>query len=89
MATIKLPLTIRALGSRHANLSIRVLLTPAASRFLAGQSPEQPPISSLLDLPNVDGVYLDEDEWKEPWKCGNTILHIELRRCVYSITPPI
>ena len=47
VATIKLPLLIRALGSRHANLSIRVLLTPAAARFLAGQAPEQPPVSSL------------------------------------------
>lgn len=80
VATIKLPLIIRALGSRHANLSIRVLLTPAAARFLAGQSPEQPPVSSLFDMPGVDGVYLDEDEWHEPWKRGNAILHIELRR---------
>jgi phosphopantothenoylcysteine decarboxylase len=79
VATIKLPLIIKAL-SAHPNLSIRVLLTPSASRFLAGQSAEQPTVSSLFDLPNVDGVYVDEDEWKEPWKRGNGILHIELRR---------
>ncbi|KAI0134015.1 flavoprotein [Xylariales sp. AK1849] len=79
VATIKLPNIIQALSS-HSNLSIRVLLTPSASRFLAGQSAEQPTVSSLSDLPNVDGVHLDEDEWKEPWKRGNAILHIELRR---------
>lgn len=82
VATIKLPLLLGALG-RHANLSIRVLLTPPAARFLAGQAPEQPPVSSLADLPGVDAVYLDDDEWREPWKRGNAILHIELRRCVH------
>jgi phosphopantothenoylcysteine decarboxylase len=30
--------------------------------FLAGQSPEQPTISSLASLSNVDGIYIDEDE---------------------------
>ncbi|ORY68947.1 flavo protein [Pseudomassariella vexata] len=79
VATIKLPLIIQALSS-HPNLSIRVLLTPSASRFLAGQSAEQPTISTLHRMSNVDGVYIDEDEWKEPWKRGNAILHIELRR---------
>lgn len=79
VATIKLPLIIQAL-SRHPNLSIRVLLTPSARRFLAGQSAEQPTVASLHELPNVDAVYVDEDEWKEPWKRGNGILHIELRR---------
>ncbi|KAK6858769.1 phosphopantothenoylcysteine decarboxylase protein [Apiospora arundinis] len=79
VATIKLPLIVQAL-SRHPNLSIRILLTPAASRFLAGQSVGQPTVSSLRHLPNVDAVYVDEDEWKEPWKRGNAILHIELRR---------
>lgn len=28
----------------------------------------------------MDGVYLDEDEWSEPWRRGGKILHIELRR---------
>ncbi|KAK7972526.1 thymidylate synthase [Apiospora saccharicola] len=79
VATIKLPLIVQAL-SRHPNLSIRILLTPSASRFLAGQSVEQPNVSSLRQQPNVDAVYVDEDEWKEPWKRGNAILHIELRR---------
>ncbi|KAK8102094.1 hypothetical protein PG984_015240 [Apiospora sp. TS-2023a] len=79
VATIKLPLIVQAL-SRHPNLSIRILLTPSASRFLAGQSVEQPTVSSLRQQPNVDAVYVDEDEWKEPWKRGNAILHIELRR---------
>ncbi|KAI0836643.1 flavoprotein [Hypoxylon sp. FL0890] len=86
VATIKLPLIIESLAERHAErdsskeLSIRVLLTPSATRFLAGQSREQPPVSSLLSLPCVDGVYMDADEWKEPWKRGDSILHIELRR---------
>ncbi|KAI1140100.1 flavoprotein [Hypoxylon sp. FL0543] len=86
VATIKLPLIIESLAKRHAErdsskeLSIRVLLTPSATRFLAGQSREQPPVSSLLSMPCVDGVYTDADEWKEPWKRGDSILHIELRR---------
>lgn len=79
VATIKLPLIIRALG-RHPNLSIRVLLTSSARRFLGGQAAEQPTVSSLRDLPGVDGVYGDEDEWREPWRRGNAIMHIELRR---------
>ncbi|OTB01192.1 hypothetical protein M426DRAFT_323702 [Hypoxylon sp. CI-4A] len=88
VATIKLPLIIASLAERNnsssnaANkeLSIRVLLTPSAMRFLAGQSREQPPVSSLLSMPCVDGVYVDADEWREPWKRGDSILHIELRR---------
>ncbi|KAI1097913.1 flavoprotein [Jackrogersella minutella] len=86
VATIKLPMIIDALAKRHAHrnsskeLSIRVLLTPSATRFLAGQSREQPPVSSLLSMPCVDGVYVDADEWREPWKRGDAILHIELRR---------
>ncbi|KAK7753984.1 hypothetical protein SLS62_004083 [Diatrype stigma] len=78
-STIKLPNIIQALSVHH-DLSIRVLLTPSAARFLAGQSPEQPSLASLTDLPNVDGVYGDTDEWRQPWTRGNAILHIELRR---------
>ncbi|XXH04165.1 hypothetical protein Hte_010578 [Hypoxylon texense] len=66
-------------------LSIRVVLTPSASRFLAGQSREQPPVSSLLGMDCVDGVYVDADEWKEPWKRGDAILHIELRRWAHLL----
>ncbi|KAI0018773.1 flavoprotein [Xylariomycetidae sp. FL0641] len=85
VATIKLPQIITALGSSSSSsssssLSIRVLLTPSAARFLAGQSPEQPSVSSLRALPGVDGVYADADEWREPWARGRGILHIELRR---------
>ncbi|KAI1335387.1 gamma-glutamyltranspeptidase-domain-containing protein [Xylariaceae sp. FL0016] len=79
VATIKIPNIIQAL-SPHPNLSIRVLFTPAATRFLAGQSPEQPTVSSLLSLPSVDAVYTDADEWRRPWRRGDAILHIELRR---------
>ena len=79
VAIIKLPLIISSLAN-HPNLSIRVILTKSAARFLAGQSPEQPTVASLSLLPNVDSVYQDEDEWMEPWKRDAKILHIELRR---------
>ncbi|KAG8631507.1 hypothetical protein KVT40_000647 [Elsinoe batatas] len=78
VATIKLPLILSALS--HYNLSIRLLLTPSSLAFLQSQSPEQPPLASLLSYPNVDGIHLDADEWSPPWTRGAPILHIELRR---------
>lgn len=78
VATIKLPLIISSFEN-HPNLSIRVIVTKAATQFLAGQSLEQPTIPSLALLPNVDAVYLDEDEWIDPWTRHSKILHIELR----------
>lgn len=78
VATIKLPQILHALSSRH--LSIRILCTPSSTAFLAGQSSEQPTLSSLLEIRNVDGLYLDHDEWTTPWVRNNPILHIELRR---------
>jgi hypothetical protein len=57
VATIKLPNMIQALAKYPSSqLSIRIILTPSASRFLAGQSQEQPTVSSLTSLPNVDAV---------------------------------
>ncbi len=79
VATIKLPSIVQAL-SHHKNLSVRIVLTKSAEKFLAGQSAEQPPLESLRDIANVDGIYLDEDEWSKPWTRGGGILHIELRR---------
>ena len=86
VATIKLPLIISAF-KHHSNLSIRIILTANATNFLAGQSSEQPPIfssqpalPSLATLPNVDGIYLNADEWTPPWTRNSPILHIELRR---------
>ena len=79
VATIKLPSIVRQL-SRHDDLSIRIVLTKAAARFLAGQSDEQPQLESLRESKNVDGIYYDEDEWNRPWTRENGILHIELRR---------
>jgi len=79
VAVVKLPLIISSL-THQSNLSIRVILTQNAARFLTGQSPEQPTVASLSALPIVDAVYLDEHEWLEPWKRGASILHIELRR---------
>ncbi|KAL8682770.1 MAG: hypothetical protein Q9186_001192 [Xanthomendoza sp. 1 TL-2023] len=79
VATIKLPRIAEAL-SRRNDLSIRIVLTKAAENFLAGQSDEQPTLNYLRSIPNLDGVYLDHDEWSEPWTRGAGILHIELRR---------
>lgn len=84
VATIKLPLIISAF-SDTPNLSIRVILTKSAAHFLAGQSHEQPTVASLSQLPNVDGVYHDEDEWTVPWTRGASILHIELRRWAHLL----
>ncbi|KAI9686563.1 MAG: hypothetical protein M1822_003574 [Bathelium mastoideum] len=83
VAAIKLPAILRRLGSAHAErLAVRVVLTRAATRFLAGQDAagEQPHWASLRDCPGVQAVYTDEDEWRLPWSRGAPILHIELRR---------
>ncbi|KAL2157739.1 hypothetical protein VTH06DRAFT_5222 [Thermothelomyces fergusii] len=81
VATIKLPVIIKALAKYEGALSIRVVLTESAAHFLAGQSSEQPTVASLLELPNVEAVYRDDDEWgPQPWRRGASILHIELRR---------
>lgn len=84
VATIKLPLII-SWFEKHKDLSIRVIVTKSATNFLAGQSPEQPTVASLASLPNVDGVYLDEDEWSDPWTRNANILHIELRRWAHLL----
>ena len=79
VATIKIPNILQAL-SHHDNLSIRLILTKAAENFLVGQSTEQPSLKTLSYIKNVDGIYLDQDEWTDPWTRGGGILHIELRR---------
>ena len=79
VATIKIPNIVGALSS-HENLSIRLLFTKSAEHFLVGQSAEQPILESLRNVENVDGIYIDEDEWEKPWTRGGGILHIELRR---------
>lgn len=84
VATIKLPQVIASL-EKHSNLSIRVILTKTAARFLAGQSPEQPTVASLASAPNVDAIHMDEDEWEEPWTRDTKILHIELRRWAHLL----
>ncbi|KAL8816990.1 MAG: hypothetical protein Q9191_008231 [Dirinaria sp. TL-2023a] len=84
VATIKLPATVAAL-SKHANLSIRIIVTKSAAKFLKAQSKEQPPLESLLKLDNVDGIHQDEDEWSTPWVRGGGILHIELRRWAHLL----
>ncbi|KAK3995146.1 putative Phosphopantothenoylcysteine decarboxylase [Cladorrhinum sp. PSN332] len=80
VATIKIPVIVNLLSS-ISNLSIRILLTSSATQFLNGSSAEQPTVSSLLTLANVDAVYRDQDEWgPQPWVRGRGVLHIELRR---------
>lgn len=79
VATIKIPSIVQAL-SKHKFLSIRIILTESAAKFLQGQSDEQPSLEHLAKYPNVDAIYQDEDEWKTPWVRGAPILHIELRR---------
>jgi phosphopantothenoylcysteine decarboxylase len=79
VATIKIANMLESL-SRHENLSICLIFTKSAANFLAGQSAEQPRIGSFHKYKNVEGVFFDEDEWEHPWKRGNPILHIELRR---------
>ncbi|OXV07774.1 hypothetical protein Egran_04462 [Elaphomyces granulatus] len=81
VAVIKIPRIVGALSPHVHKLSIRVILTANARRFLAGQSAEQPTVSSLLSLPGVEAVYDDSAEWgPEPWRRGVDILHISLRR---------
>ncbi|KAK4973970.1 hypothetical protein LTR28_010997 [Elasticomyces elasticus] len=69
VATIKLPLILESL-SACSDLSIRLVLTPSAAAFLANQSAEQPSLDSLAKLANVDAIYTDEDEWRQPWTRG-------------------
>ncbi|KAH8428884.1 putative flavoprotein [Aspergillus melleus] len=84
VATIKLPCIAERLG-RHRNVSIRIILTESAAKFLMGQSPEQPPLETLRQIPGVDAIYQDHDEWKNPWTRGMPILHIELRKWAHLL----
>jgi phosphopantothenoylcysteine decarboxylase len=79
VATIKIVNIIAGL-SHHPNLAICLILTKSAAGFLAGQSAEQPHFESLRAYKNVEKIFFDEDEWIHPWKRGQPILHIELRR---------
>jgi phosphopantothenoylcysteine decarboxylase len=72
------PVIVQALAKYAGTLSIRIVLTESATHFLGGQSAEQPTISTLQHMPNVDAVYRDRDEWgPQPWRRGASILHIE------------
>lgn len=79
VATIKIPNICHAL-SKYGNLSVRVLLSRDATKFLQGQSAEQPHWNTLPAIKNVAFVHLDWHEWEKPWVRGDNILHIELRR---------
>lgn len=85
VATIKIPLICHSLSKYHDSLSIRLILTTSAIEFLQGQSSEQPSLDKVLQIPGVDGIYTDTDEWAHPWSrtgpAGSIpILHIELRK---------
>lgn len=85
VATIKIPLICKALSKYYDRLSIRLILTTSAIQFLQGQSQEQPSLHEVGQIPGVDGIYTDADEWAHPWSrsgpAGSTpILHIELRK---------
>lgn len=84
VATIKLPVIASAL-SRYPKVSMRIIITTSAENFLQGQSTEQPYLDALQDLPNVEAIYRDEDEWRKPWVRGDNILHIELRRWAHVL----
>lgn len=84
VATIKLPLIIKAL-QHHTNLSIRVILTTAAAQFFNGEADEQPSLASLSKLPLVEAVYVDEDERADAWVRGAGILHINLRKWAHIL----
>ncbi|KAM3072951.1 hypothetical protein ACMFMF_007275 [Clarireedia jacksonii] len=84
VATIKIPNVLSAL-SRFPNLSICVILTESARQFLQGQSAEQPYVDTLYRQANVLGIFLDDEEWIHPWKRGQGILHIELRRWAHVL----
>ncbi|PLB54318.1 flavo protein [Aspergillus steynii IBT 23096] len=84
VATIKLPYIAESLG-RHPNVSIRIIITQSAEKFLMGQSPEQPPFETLRQIPGVEAIYQDYDEWKDPWTRGVPILHIELRKWAHLL----
>jgi hypothetical protein len=77
--TIKLPLMAYHF-TKHRNVSIRIVVMPFAVQFLQSQAAEQPSLVSLFDLPGVDGIYQDPDEWTRWWIRGDKILRIELRR---------
>lgn len=79
VAAIKIPSIIEGL-SQIQDLTIRIVLTASASRFLAGQSSEQPALQQISMMQNVEAIYRDDDEWLSPWKRASSILHIELRR---------
>ena len=79
VATIKLAHITKAFADLP-DVSIRIVLTPSAAKFLQGQSEEIPDLKHVGQLENVDGIYFDPDEWKKPWVRGDKILHIELRR---------
>ncbi|KAJ6024454.1 hypothetical protein N7540_005251 [Penicillium herquei] len=84
VASIKIPQITEAL-CQHPSVSVRIIVTQAAERFLSGQSNEQPILESLQQIKGVEAIYRDEDEWTKPWIRGDNILHIELRKWAHVL----
>ncbi|KAJ5578956.1 Flavoprotein [Penicillium hetheringtonii] len=84
VATIKIPNIAEALG-QYPNVSVRIIVTESAERFLAAQSAEQPLLDSLCSVPGVDGIYRDSDEWSQALGARAPILHIELRKWAHIL----
>ncbi|KAJ5963353.1 Flavoprotein [Penicillium vulpinum] len=83
-ATTKLPNIAEAL-CRNENISVRILITEPAEKFLIRQSSEQPVFDTLLQIDGVDAIYRDEDEWSPSWTRGAPVLHIELRKWAHIL----
>ncbi|KAJ5483630.1 hypothetical protein N7530_002876 [Penicillium desertorum] len=83
-ATINLRNMAEAL-CRNKNISVRILVTEPAGKFLAGQSLERPVLGTLLQIDGVDAIYQDEDEWSPSWTRGGPVLHIELRKWAHIL----
>ncbi|CAI7641934.1 unnamed protein product [Penicillium glandicola] len=83
-ATIKLPDIAEAL-CRNKNISVRILVTEPAEKFLVGQRSEEAVLDTLLQIDGVDAIYRDEDEWSPSWTRGGPVLHIELRKWAHIL----
>ncbi|KAK4867316.1 hypothetical protein LT330_000826 [Penicillium expansum] len=83
-ATIKLPNIAEAL-CRNKNISVRLLVTEPAEKFLIGQSSEELVLDNLLQMDGVDAIYRDKDEWSPSWTRGGPVLHIELRKWAHIL----
>lgn len=69
VASIKAPLIVKEL-LRYRNVRVEVVSTKSSLTFFDAKDVEEA----------GSRVWTDDDEWSEPYKIGDPILHIELRR---------